>query len=44
MRRSITERWFYRIVMIPLTALGAGGAFAQLPLGGPARSRAQRFA
>jgi tetratricopeptide (TPR) repeat protein len=37
MRRSITERWLYRIVMIPLTALGAGGAFAQFPISGPAR-------
>jgi hypothetical protein len=37
MRRSNTDSWFYRIVMIPLAALGAGGAFAQFPLSGPAR-------
>jgi tetratricopeptide (TPR) repeat protein len=37
MRRSNTDSWLYRIVMIPLTALGAGGAFAQFPISAPAR-------
>ena len=37
MRRSITERWLYRLVLIPLAALGARGAFAQLSISGPAR-------
>jgi tetratricopeptide (TPR) repeat protein len=37
MRRSNTDSWLYRIVLIPLAALGAGGAFAQFPISGPAR-------
>jgi tetratricopeptide (TPR) repeat protein len=37
MRRSITERWLYRLVLIALAALGARGAFAQLSISGPVR-------
>ena len=37
MRRSITERWLYRLVLIPLAVLGARGAFAQFSISGPAR-------
>ena len=37
MRRSSTDRWLYRIVLIPLAALGAASAFAQFSIRGPAR-------
>jgi hypothetical protein len=37
MRRSITDGRPYRLALILLAALGARGAFAQLPLSGPAR-------
>jgi tetratricopeptide (TPR) repeat protein len=37
MRRSNTDSWLYRIVMIPLTALGAVSAFGQSSISGPAR-------
>ena len=37
MRHSIAERRLYRLALILLAALGAHGAFAQLPIRGPAR-------
>src|SRR5260370_42231719 len=37
MLRSITDSRPYRLALILLAALGARGAFAQLPISGPAR-------
>ncbi|TLZ16905.1 MAG: hypothetical protein E6K34_10765, partial [Gammaproteobacteria bacterium] len=37
MRRSIAERRLCRLALILLAALGARGAFAQLPMSRPAR-------
>ncbi|HEY0767729.1 MAG TPA: SPOR domain-containing protein, partial [Steroidobacteraceae bacterium] len=37
MPRSNTEHWFYRLILVGIAVLGARGAFAQLPIRGPAR-------